>query len=91
MHEKEFKELMRALTVASRDEGLLQAFLEDILTPEELETLPRRWDIVQRLARGETQRNIADTLGIGIATVTRGARELKDKKGGFARVLAKTK
>ncbi len=69
------------------DPRLMQAFLTDILTPDEKEEIERRWQIVQRLAAGEPQRSIAKDLGIGIATVTRGARELYDKKGGFWRVL----
>ncbi len=65
----------------------MQAFLTDILTPEEKEEIERRWQIVQRLAAGEPQRSIATDLGVGIGTVTRGARELYDEKGGFWRVM----
>ena len=56
-------------------------FLEGILTPQELIEIPQRLEIVRLLKQGVTQRKIADDLGVGIATVTRGSRELK--KGRF--------
>jgi len=56
-------------------------FLEGIHTPQELESLLVRLDIIKRLKRNETQRHIAKKLNIGIATVSRGAREIK--KGRF--------
>lgn len=55
----------------------VEDFLRGILTPQELEQLALRLQIVKRLKKGETQRDIADDLGVGIATVTRGSRELK--------------
>lgn len=73
-------------TIAA-DKKLLAAFLDDLLTPKEREEFERRWDIIERLHAGETQRSIASDLGVGIATVTRGSRELADTKGGFAQVL----
>lgn len=69
------------------DKKLLAAFLDDLLTPKEREEFERRWEIIERLQSGETQRTIASDLGVGIATVTRGSRELADAKGGFAQVL----
>jgi len=55
--------------------------LRAILTPQELEAIPKRLEIVKMLKQGVSQREIADKLGLGIATVTRGSRELK--KGNF--------
>ncbi|NCQ54728.1 MAG: transcriptional regulator [Candidatus Pacebacteria bacterium CG10_big_fil_rev_8_21_14_0_10_42_12] len=56
-------------------------FLKGIMTPQELIEIPQRLEIVRRLKQGDTQRKIAEDLGVGIATVTRGSRELK--KGRF--------
>lgn len=56
-------------------------FLEGVLTPKELLELPHRLQIVKMLKRGISQHDIAGKLGVGIATVSRGSRELQ--KGRF--------
>lgn len=85
-HEQEFLEVIQK---AARDRYLLQEFFIDILTPTEYEEVLLRWQIVRRLAEGMPQRNIARELNVGIATVTRGSRELRNPKGGFALFLRK--
>ncbi len=50
-----------------------------LLTPQELHQITQRLAILELLNKGETQRDISATLGVGIATVTRGAREMKGK------------
>lgn len=67
------------LKITSKKE--LENFLEGILTPKELEEIPMRLQIVKMLKKGKPQHQIADELGIGIATVTRGSKELQ--KGRF--------
>lgn len=79
--------LLRALRNAASSPELLDQFLTDLLTSKEYDELAARWEIVQRLANGEPQRTIAEEVGVGIATVTRGAKELQDMRGGFRRVL----
>ena len=64
-------------------------FLTDILTPVEFDALALRWQITKRLYKGETHRSIARSLGLGISTVTRGSRELRNKDGGFHLMLKK--
>ena len=54
--------------------------LEALLTPGELQNIATRLEIAQLLRSGMTQRDIAKQLGVGIATVTRGSRELKAGK-----------
>ncbi|MGL1901909.1 MAG: trp operon repressor [Fibrobacterales bacterium] len=51
--------------------------LKGLLTPAELSEIPKRLQIFNMLKAGIPQREIAKTLGVGIATVTRGSRELK--------------
>ena len=51
--------------------------LRGILTPKELYELIRRLEIVKLLKKGIPQHQIADKLKVGVATVTRGSRELK--------------
>lgn len=55
----------------------MKEFLKAILTPEEFETIPLRLEIVRMLKNGVPQREIVRKLGVGIATVTRGSKELK--------------
>ena len=58
----------------------MENFLSGLFTPQELEAIPRRLEIIKRLKHGIPQHSIAKELGVGIATVTRGARELKMNK-----------
>lgn len=61
--------------------GEMENFLRGLLTERELEELPKRVQIVKMLKKGRTQREIAQELGIGVGTVTRGSTEIK--KGRF--------
>lgn len=83
------RELIEIFSKISGDKKLIAKFLVDILTPAEFEALSLRWQIVNKLNMGESQRSIAEGLGIGIGTVTRGASELRDKRGGFHLILKK--
>ncbi len=68
-----------------------ERLLEDILTPQELASVAERWQLVQQLAKGKAQRQIADQLGISISKITRGSRMLQEGSGGFAHFLKKLK
>ena len=87
--ERYAEELFEIMRKIASDKALLKEFFVDILTPAEYKEIGVRWQIVKRLAKGEPQRKIAEDLGVSIATVTRGSRELLDKQGGFQRVLDK--
>ena len=76
-------ELVEIFSKIHGDRGFMAEFLKDMLTPAEFETIALRWQIVKKLNRGETHRSIAGDLGLGISTVTRGSRELRNKNGGF--------
>ncbi len=60
-----------------RTKGDMKDFLLGILTPKELEEIPTRLQIVKMLKKGTSQHTIAEKLGVGIATVTRGSKEIK--------------
>lgn len=76
MNEKElFDQLVKTIFVYKKPEDLKQ-FLTAILTPKELVEISTRLQIVRLLKRGIPQREIAKKLGVGVATVTRGSREL---------------
>ena len=53
-------------------------YLETFFTPQELEAVAHRLEIVRLLEKGVPQREIAARLGVGIATVTRGSRARKE-------------
>lgn len=91
LREKYLDELAGILQELARDRQELKEFLKDILTPAELAEIPKRWQIVKLLDRSVPHQEIADTLHTGIATVTRGARELRYKPGGFNIALKKRK
>lgn len=55
----------------------LDGFLEDILSPQEIETIDERIKLMYALVAGNTQREIAEELGISITTVSRGSRILQ--------------
>ena len=90
---KNFKEknLIEAIVSISKDPLLLDSFLKDLLTPAEYTEIKKRWEIVKMLNSGINQHRIAKDLHVGIATVTRGSRVLKDSKGGFNKILNKYK
>lgn len=69
------------------DKELLADFIKDILTPREFENVSVRWQIVKRLAKGKHQGAIADDLHLGVATITRGSREMRKKEGGLRKAL----
>ena len=75
------------IVYATRDRALLEDFLQGITTPSEREAFVQRLEIVRRLLSGQAQAKIAKDLGVGVATVTRGSKELSQ---GHFKVLKKS-
>lgn len=69
--------------IATLDPPALQRLFEDLLTDAERAVIAERWAIVCHLTAGESQRAVRDRVGAGIATISRGARQLKYGAGGF--------
>ena len=59
-----------------KSKQLLGDFLYGITTPAERRELGRRLEIVERLLKQQPQHQISEDLHVGVATVTRGSREL---------------
>ncbi len=59
----------------------MENLLNGILTPKEREELVQRIDIIKMLKAGIPHHEIAQKLGVGVATVTRGSKEIQ--KGNF--------
>jgi len=79
-------ELSRLLA-STDDPVLVEAVLAALLTPSEAHDLSARWELVKRLDRGETQRQIAKELGLSLCKITRGSRELKKPDSAFKALL----
>ena len=80
---KEFNELLEIL-LRIKDKNEMETFLKGILTPKELVEIPNRLAIVKMLKKGVSHHEIADKLKVGVATVTRGSKELRE--GRFSNV-----
>jgi TrpR family trp operon transcriptional repressor len=57
----------------------MEEALRELLTDSELAEIANRLQIFAMLKQGIPQRRIADELGVGIATVTRGSKALKSR------------
>jgi len=75
----------------SPQEGVL--FLQSFFTAKERETLYHRFQIIQLLLEGKSQRDIAQVLGISLSQVSRGSAELQFGSGAhfFEAFFEKTK
>ena len=73
---KYLEPLVNHLLAQSSSEAMEKA-LHDLLTVGELADVANRLQIIEMLEQGIPQRQIADKLGVGIATVTRGSHHLK--------------
>jgi len=63
--------------LAQNSSEAMEKTLRDLLTVGELADVANRLQIIEMLQQGVPQRQIADKLGVGIATVTRGSHHLK--------------
>ncbi|OGK16729.1 hypothetical protein A2690_04905 [Candidatus Roizmanbacteria bacterium RIFCSPHIGHO2_01_FULL_39_12b] len=76
MKDKLIKQLV--LTISKcESEDELRDLLKGLLTAAEFNTIATRLEIVRMLKSGVSQREIAEQLQVGIATITRGTREIK--------------
>lgn len=67
----------------------INSFLNEILTEKEINTLSKRWRILNMLALGDTQRDIAKQLNVSLCKITRGAKILKNKNAIVTKYLIK--
>lgn len=80
------KELISLLSIP-RSTKEWDMLLNDLLTPQERDSLIERWQIIQLLHKGIPQREIAKKLGVSISKITRGSRVLQEGKGSFLSAL----
>lgn len=79
-----------ACTLAeTRDPQYILSFLHSLLTPNEVQEIASRWELVKLLYQGHSQRQIAQQLGLSLCKITRGSRELKKQDSPFRRMIEK--
>ncbi len=76
------------LVYATQDKELLRDLLYSVTSTSERHEIPRRIEVIKRLLRGHTQPQIAAELKVGLATITRGSKELSQ---GHFRLLREQK
>jgi len=83
------KNISELADVISRinDVELMERLLHEILTPQEIDTLVLRWELLKLLDQGLSQREVARRLGISLCKITRGSRELKKENSAIKEVL----
>ena len=62
----------------------VRAFLEDLCTPAELESMTDRWRVVPLLAQGIPYREIHERTQVSVTTIGRVARTIEFGAGGYA-------
>ncbi|MDD2917264.1 MAG: YerC/YecD family TrpR-related protein [Candidatus Gracilibacteria bacterium] len=70
-----------------QDQEEFSGVLEELLTPGEITDIADRITILRMLQDGKSQREIAETLGISVTTVSRGNRVLQYGKGNIMKHL----
>ena len=76
-----------AAAASVTDRAEMETFLAELLTPNELHDLVLRWELLELLERGVSQRQVAAALGVSLCKITRGAKILKRTGSVSARVL----
>lgn len=76
---KNISSLVNYLLTQKTPEKMEEALYE-LLTASELDEINNRLQIFEMLEKGIPQRKIAEELGVGIATVTRGSNALKKRR-----------
>ena len=79
-------ELVKIFTEISDFEEM-KSFIEEILTPKEIEDFVLRWQLLRELSEGHTQRNIAAKHGISLCKITRGSKILKKNNSITKKIL----
>lgn len=79
---KFYKELYE-LFASIKTPAEARLLLEDMETPQEIDVLAQRWQLIQQLLQGKPQRKIAEDLGISISKITRGSTMLQHGNGAF--------
>ena len=78
--------LVKALSCIDSEEDC-KAFLEDLLTAQELVEIAQRFKVAEMLVRKRTYEEIARSTGASTATISRVNRCIRFGDGGYQRIL----
>jgi Trp operon repressor len=86
---KKYSKALKAVAeiLGSVERKKLERVLEDLITPAEIHDINERIKIFKALLKGDSQRKVAEKLGVSVTKVTRGAHVLRYGTGGAAEVL----
>ena len=84
--EQDFVDLCKVMASISNTEDM-QILLEDLCTPAEIEALSDRLKVAKLLDQELPYRTIAVQTGVSVTTVTRVARCLNGKLGGYRKII----
>ena len=79
---KTTKELIKAV-LSLKNEGEVERFLRDLLTPQEIIEFGKRWQAARMLNQNISYIQIVKTTGLSSTTVARVSRWLKRGMGGY--------
>lgn len=85
-----FAALCRAVA-ACKGEKEVAAFLRDVGTLSELQAWSERLEVARQIRAGKTYRDINKSTGASTTTITRVAKFLDGKEGGYTKVLKTSK
>jgi len=69
----------------------IHLFLNELLTQKEINTLSKRWRIMEMLSQGIPQREISQNLNVSLCKITRGSKIIKNNNAITTKYLIKEK
>jgi TrpR-related protein YerC/YecD len=75
------------MSLESEEEA--RAFLQDLCTPAERESMSDRWRVIKPLLAGDSYRQVYQQTGVSVTTVGRVARVLREGTGAYLTVYKK--
>ncbi|MCK5528614.1 MAG: transcriptional regulator [Kiritimatiellae bacterium] len=73
------------------DVGDMCSLFNELMTKSEMNGLAKRWQLMEELIAGKTQRAIAAELGVSLCKITRGAKILKRKNSISGNIIKQRK
>lgn len=77
--------------LALKTEEECRSFFDDLLTPNELISIPQRLEVAQMLLEGQAFLEITEKTGASTATIGRVSRCLKSGSEGYRTILGRIK